>query len=78
MQTWAAAFIVIGQGIFLLIALKILKAFGVYVEVIVSAQRQNLKIRENMAIQENDRAIAEVLHTHRRSTDPPLEQEREA
>jgi len=72
MQTWVAIAILICQGVLLLIARNMVKKFGDFVDVVVLAQRQNLKIRENMAIQENDYAIA---HMHRRHDDPPLEQE---
>ena len=75
MQTWVAVSLLLGQGVFLIVAFYILRAFGVYVETMLSTQRQNLKIRENMAIMENDVAVA---HLHRRSTDPLPEQEREA
>lgn len=70
MQTWVAVALLVGQGIFLLIARSFLKAFGKYMEVLVSTQQQNIDIRKNMAIQENDRAAMEALH-HRRHDDPP-------
>lgn len=76
MQTWVAACLLIGQGIFLLVAVRILKAFGVYVDVLLATQAKNIDIRRNMALQENDRAALDVLH-HRRRDDPPLT-EREA
>lgn len=78
MQTWAAAAIVIGQGIFLLIALRILRAFGAYVDVLVETHKQNITIRGNIAAQQNENAITEILHTHRRSTDPLPNEEKEA
>lgn len=74
MQTWVAVCLLVGQGIFLLIARQILKAFGVYVATLLSTQQTNLDIRRNMAIQENDRAALAVLHS-RRHDDPPLKEE---
>lgn len=74
MQTWVAVCLLVGQGIFLLIARQILKAFGVYVATLLSTQQTNLDIRRNMAIQENDRAALAILH-NRRHDDPPLKEE---
>jgi hypothetical protein len=70
-ETWAAASIVVGQGVFLLVALRILRAFGAYVDVLLSAQSENLTIRLNMAAQENERAI---MHLNRRHDDPQPEE----
>lgn len=71
MQTWVAIALLVGQGIFLLIGWKMVKRFGDYVDVLLTAHHQTLKIRENLAIQENDLATREILHTHRRHDDPP-------
>lgn len=74
MQTWVAVCLLVGQGIFLLLARRMLKAFGVYVETLLETQRTNIDIRKRIAIQENDRAASAVLH-RRRHDDPPLKEE---
>jgi hypothetical protein len=74
MQTWAAVSIICGQVVIAGVLWKIMRTFGAYTDTLVATHRQNLKIRENMAIQENDYAVA---HLHRRSTDP-LPEELEA
>jgi len=74
MQTWAAVSIICGQVVIAGVLWKIMRTFGEYTDALVSTHQQNLKIRENMAIQENDLAVA---HIHRRSTDP-LPEELEA
>ena len=75
MQNWIAVCLLVGQGIFLIIARQIHKAFGVYVETLLETQHMNINIRKNMAIQENDRAALAVLH-NRRYDDPPLPEEK--
>jgi hypothetical protein len=67
MQTWAAVSIICGQVVIAGVLWRIDRSFGAYTDVLLETHRQNLKIRENMAIQENDLAVA---HIHRRSTDP--------
>lgn len=70
---WIAASLIIGQILIVAVLWKIMRTFGAYTETLVATHRQNLKIRENIAIQENDMAIA---HLHRRRDDPlPPEQE---
>lgn len=75
MQTWAAVSIIIGQIVIAAVLWKIMRTFGAYTETLILTHRQNLKIRENLAIQENDIAVAEIVHTHRRRTDPQYDEE---
>ena len=72
MQTWAAVSIIGGQVIIAGVLWKIMRSFGKYTDALVATHQQNLKIRENMAIAENDRAIA---HLHRRFDDPLPDEE---
>lgn len=78
MQTWVAVSLIIAQGLIVIVLLRIMRTFGVYAETLLSTHRQNLKIRENLAIQENDYATREILHTHRRKDDPLPELENQA
>lgn len=53
--------IVIGQGVIALILWKVMKTFGIYAESLLYTHQQNLEIRKNMAIAENEMAAAEIL-----------------
>lgn len=58
--------IVIGQGILLLVAIRVMRTFGAYAEMIVTAHQSNLLLRQKLAVQENELAIREVLHQKER------------
>lgn len=55
-----AGAIVIGQGILLLIAIRLLRTFGVYAEMLMETHKQNIQIRLNLATQENEMAIRQM------------------
>lgn len=71
---WIAFGIVVGQGIIAIILLRVMKTFGVYAETLIAAQKQNLEIRRNLAIQQNEMVIQEIL----KHSNPPPTKQREA
>lgn len=60
-----AGLVVIGQGILLLIAFRFLRTFGVYAQILLETHKQNLLIRQLLAIQENELAIRAILQRER-------------
>lgn len=58
---WIALGLFIGQGVIAVVLLKALKTFGVYAENLIATQRQNLLIRRNLAIQQNEYIIDVIL-----------------
>lgn len=78
MMTWivlaAAVALVVGQGIIAIALLLVRRSFGQYSEILMAAQRQNLEIRRNLAIQQNEMVIQEIL----KHSVPPPPKERQA
>lgn len=60
-MVWIAFGLFIGQGVIAVVLLKALKTFGVYAENLIATQRQNLLIRRNLAIQQNEYIIDVIL-----------------
>lgn len=59
-----AVAIVIGQGLIAVVLWKVMRTFGIYAESLLYTHHQNLEIRKNLAMQENDVASREVLRKY--------------
>lgn len=55
-----AVAIVIGQALIAVVLWKVMKTFGIYAESLLYTHQQNLEIRKNLAVQENEITIREV------------------
>lgn len=53
--------LLVGQGVLLLVAIRVMRTFGIYAEMIVKTHKQNLVIRENLALQQNRETIEYIL-----------------
>lgn len=59
MMAVAVAF-VIGEALIAVVLWKVMKTFGIYAESLLYTHQQNLEIRKNLAIQENEITIREI------------------
>lgn len=57
--------ILVGQGLIAIALISVVHTFGVYTEQLRKTHQENLRIRQNLAEQENEIAVREAL---RRST----------
>lgn len=57
--------ILVGQGLIAIALILVVHTFGVYTEQLRKTHQENLQIRQNLAVQENEIAVREAL---RRST----------
>ena len=58
---WVAALLLVGQGLIAIVLLRIMTTFGVYAESLLATHHQNVEIRKNLAIQENEHSIDHIL-----------------
>jgi hypothetical protein len=60
-ELWIAGILLIGQGLVAFTLLRITRTFGVYAEKLLATHYQNVQIRKNLAIQENEEAITYIM-----------------
>lgn len=64
---WVAASLLVGQGLIAAVLLRIMKTFGIYAETLLATHRQNVEIRKNLAIQDNERTIDHILEREKQA-----------
>lgn len=58
---WLAAILLIGQALVALTLLRITRTFGIYAERLMSTHAENVELRKNLAIQQNEEAISYLI-----------------
>lgn len=57
MILWVAGILLIGQTLLVLTLIRVVRTFGVYTDRLLATHYQNVHLRKNIAIQQNEEAI---------------------